>query len=111
MSKIPERGSLVWLLFSPQAGSEQAGRRPGIVLTTADYHRHSRLAVVCPITSRERGWPMEVKLPPGLPVQGVVLVDHLRSIDREARNLKVIGPAPNSVLHEIDARLGPLLSL
>lgn len=111
MNEIPERGSLVWVLFSPQAGSEQAGRRPAIVLTTADYHRHSRLALVCPITSRERGWPMEVKLPPGLAIAGVVLVDHLRSIDREARNLKVIGAAPASVLDEIDARLAPLLSL
>lgn len=80
-------------------------------MTTADYHRHSRLAVVCPITNRERGWPFEVKLPAGLPVQGVVLVDHLRSIDREVRKLKVIGQAPGSVLEEIDARLAPLLSL
>jgi mRNA interferase MazF len=109
--EIPERGSLVWVLFSPQAGSEQAGRRPGIVLTTADFHRHSRLAIVCPITSRERGWPMEVKLPPGLAVEGVVLVDHLRSIDREARKLTIIGAAPASVLDDIDARLAPLLSL
>ena len=111
MSEVPERGSLVWLLFSPQAGSEQAGRRPGIVLTTADYHRHSRLAIVCPVTSRERGWPMEVKLPAGLPVSGVVLVDHLRSIDRDARKLEIVGAAPSSVLDEIDARLAPLLSL
>jgi mRNA interferase MazF len=111
LNEIPERGSLVWLLFSPQAGSEQAARRPGIVLTTADYHRHSRLAVVCPVTSRERGWPMEVKLPPGLAVSGVVLVDHLRSIDREARKLKIIGAVPASVLDEIDARLAPLLNL
>jgi mRNA interferase MazF len=111
LSEVPERGSLVWVLFSPQAGSEQAGRRPGIVLTTAGYHRHSRLAIVCPIMSRERGWPMDVKLPPGLAVSGVVLVDHLRSIDREARKLKIIGEAPASVLDEIDARLAPLLSL
>ena len=111
MSEVPERGSLVWVEYSPQAGSEQAGRRPGIVLTTAEYHRHSRLAIVCPITSRERGWPMEVKLPEGLAVSGVVLVDHLRSIDREARKLKIIGDAPASVLDEIDARLAPLLSL
>ena len=76
-----------------------------------DHHRHSRLAVVCPITNRERGWPMEVKLPEGLPVQGVVLVDHLRSVDREARKLSVVGTAPASVLDDIDARLAPLLSL
>ena len=108
---LPDRGSLVWLHFSPQAGSEQAGRRPGIVLTKAAYHQRSRLAVVCPITSREKGWPMEVKLPSGLPVGGVVLVDHVRSVDRDARGMQVVGAAPREVLDEIDARLAPLLSL
>ncbi len=108
---LPDRGSLVWLLFSPQAGSEQAGRRPGIVLTTMAYHQRSRLSIVCPITSRERGWSTEVKLPPGLPIEGVVLVDHVRSVDREARKLEIVGMAPPEVLDEIDARLAPLLSL
>lgn len=108
---LPDRGSLVWLLFSPQAGSEQAGRRPGIVLTTMAYHQRSRLAIVCPIISRERGWSTEVKLPPGLPIEGVVLVDHVRSVDREARKLDIVGMAPPEVLDEIDARLAPLLSL
>jgi mRNA interferase MazF len=108
---LPDRGSLVWLLFSPQAGSEQAGRRPGIVLTPLAYHQRSRLAIVCPITSRERGWPMEVKLPQGLPVSGVVLVDHVRSVDRDARQMEIVGMAPSVVLDDIDARLAPLLSL
>lgn len=108
---LPDRGSLVWFLFSPQAGTEQAGRRPGIVLTPERYHQRSRLAIVCPITSRERGWPMEVKLPSGLPVSGIVLVDHVRSVDREARKMEIVGQAPAEVLDEIDARLAPLLSL
>ena len=108
---LPDRGSLVWLEFSPQAGSEQAGRRPAVVLTTIDYHRRSRLAVVCPITSRVRRWPMEVPLPEGLGIEGVVLVDQVRSIDREARFMKVFGAVPADVLDEIDARLAPLLSL
>src|SRR5438067_11348978 len=107
---LPERGSLVWLLFSPEAGGEQAGRRPGIVLTPLAYHQRPRLAMVCPITSRERGWPTEVRLPPGLAISGVVLVDHLRSVDREARKLEIVGRAPDSVLDEINARLAPLLS-
>lgn len=108
---LPDRGDLIWLLFSPHAGSEQAGRRPGIVLSPRLYHEHSTLAIVCPITSRERGRPTEVRLPPGLPVAGVVLVDHIRSIDREARRLEVIGRAPEAVLEEINARLAPLLGL
>jgi len=107
---IPDRGDLIWLLFSPHAGSEQAGRRPGIVLSPLLYNEHSSLAIVCPITSRERGRLTEVKLPPGLPISGVVLVDHIRSIDRKARKLEIIGPAP-AVLEEINARLAPLLSL
>lgn len=108
---IPDRGDLIWLLFSPHAGSEQAGRRPGIVLSPRLYNEHSSLAIVCPITSRERGRLTEVKLPPGLPVSGVVLVDHIRSIDRDARKLEIIGHAPESILDEINARLAPLLSL
>jgi mRNA interferase MazF len=97
--------------FSPQAGVEQAGVRPAVVITTAAYHRKSKLAVVCPVTGREKGWPMEVKLPSGLPVQGVVLVDHIRSVDRQARNMKVVGRVPPSIMDDIDARLLPLLSL
>ena len=109
--ELPDRGDLVWMLFSPHAGSEQAGRRPGIVLSPRLFHEHSRLAIVCPITSRERGWRTEVRLPPGLPVSGVVLVDNVRSMDREARKLEVIGQAPESVLAEINARLAPPLGL
>ncbi len=73
----------------------------------------SDLAVVCPIASRERGWSTEVKLPAGLPVivSSCVLVDHIRSIDRDARKLEVIGKVPESVMEEIAARLAPLLSL
>jgi mRNA interferase MazF len=108
---LPDRGSLIWIDFSPQAGVEQRGRRPAIVLTTLAYHRRSRLAVVCPITSKAKGWPMEVALPDGLSVSGVVLVDHVKSIDREARNLEIVGTAPPDVLSEIDARLAPLLSI
>jgi len=107
--ELPDRGDLVWMLFSPHAGREQGGRRPGIVLSPRIFHEHSSLAVVCPITSRERGWMTEVRLPPGLPVSGVVLVDNVRSMDRDARKLEVIGRAPASVLDEINIRLMPLL--
>ena len=108
---VPDRGDLVWLEFSPQAGVEQAGLRPAVVLTLAAYHRKSKLAVVCPITSREKGWPMEVKLPSGLPISGVILVDHIKSVDRQARKMKIAGAVPSAVMDEIDARLAPLLNL
>lgn len=109
--ELPERGSIVWLDFSPHAGHEQAGRRPAIVLTPREYHEMTNKAVVCPITSKERGWPTEVKLPPGLLVSGVVLVDEVRSVDRAARHMKIAGVATQEVLDEISARLAPLLSL
>ncbi len=109
--ELPDRGDLIWLLFSPHAGSEQAGRRPGIVLSPRVYHEHSRLAIVCPISRRERGWMTEVRLPAGLPVSGVILVDHVRSIDRDAHKLEIIGRAPQVVLDEINARLAPLVGL
>ncbi len=108
---IPDRGDLIWFRSSPHAGSEQAGRRPGIVLSPRLYNENSSLAIVCPITSRERGRLTEVRLPPGLPVSGVVLVDHIGSVDREARKIEIIGKAPDTVLEDINARLAPLLCL
>jgi mRNA interferase MazF len=111
MTDLPDRGSLVWVEFSPHAGHEQAGRRPAVVLSRRLHHEHSKLAIVCPITSKERGWPTEVKLPEGLQVSGVIQTDHIRAIDREARYMKIIGQVPQDVLDEINAKLAPLLSL
>jgi mRNA interferase MazF len=108
---LPERGALVWTEFSPHRGHEQAGRRPAIVLSPRIFHEHSGMTIVCPITSRVRGWPMEVRLPSGLPVAGVVLIDQIRSIDRTSRHMEIVGQAPQVVLDEINARLAPLLSL
>src|SRR4051812_41035877 len=90
----PERGDLVWLYFAPQAGHEQAGRRPVLVLSPRDYHRRTPYAVVCPITSRVKSYPFEVPLPAGLAVAGVVLADQIKNIDRHARRIEVAGRAP-----------------
>jgi mRNA interferase MazF len=108
---LPERGALVWTEFSPHLGHEQAGRRPAIVLSARIFHERSTMTVICPITSRERGWPMEVKLPPGVAVSGVILIDQIRSIDRTARHFEIIGQAPQDVLDEINLKLAPFLSL
>jgi mRNA interferase MazF len=108
---LPERGALVWTEFSPHLGREQAGRRPAIVLSARIFHAKSAMTVVCPITSRERGWPTEVKLTPGLPISGVVLIDQIRSIDRTTRHFEIVGQAPQEVLDEINAKLAPFLSL
>lgn len=108
---LPDCGDLVWIDFDPQAGSEQAGRRPALVLSPLAYHQRTRLALVCPITSRVKGFPFEVPLPPGLAVSGVVLADHVKSIDRAARRLEPAGSVPPAVLQEVLARIAPLLGL
>jgi mRNA interferase MazF len=74
-SYVPHSGELVWLSFDPQAGGEQAGRRPALILSPASYNGRPGLALTCPITSQVKGYPFEVALPPGLPVSGVVLAD------------------------------------
>ena len=108
---IPDRGDLIWLSFDPQAGREQSGRRPALVLSPASYNGRTRLALACPITSQVKGYPFEVQLPLGLPVSGVVLADHLRSIDWQARRADPIGAAPASVVDEVLDRLSPILGL
>ena len=82
---IPDKGDLIWLNFNPQAKREQAGKRPAIVLTSQSYNTASELALVCPITSRIKGYPFEVRLPEGLLISGVILADHLRSDDWNSR--------------------------
>lgn len=108
---VPDRGDLIWLSFDPQAGREQAGRRPALVLSPAAYNGRTRLALVCPITGQVKGYPFEVRLPPGPAISGVVLADHLRSIDWQARRADPIGVAPPSVVDEVLDRLSPLLGL
>jgi mRNA interferase MazF len=106
---IPDTGHLVWFSFSPQAGREQAGRRPALVLSPSSYNARAGLCVICPITSHVKDYPFEVAMPDGLPVSGVVLSDHLKSADWRARSAEYIGLAPPEVLAEVRAKLKPLL--
>ena len=108
---IPDAGDLIWLTFDPQAGREQAGRRPALVLSPAEYNEKASLALVCPITSRVKGYPFEVSLPEGLPVSGVVLSDHLKSLDWKQRKAEFAARAPAEMISEVLARLAPLLGL
>lgn len=106
---VPERGDLIWLKFDPQAGREQAGRRPAFVLSPATYNSRARLCLLCPITSKVKGYPFEVALPAGLPISGVVLSDHIKNLDYSARDAQFICAAPPAVLIEVLAKLRPLL--
>jgi mRNA interferase MazF len=107
---IPERGDIIKLQFNPQAGSEQAGYRPAIVISTVDYNRISKLILVCPITSRRKGWPFEVELAPEMQMKGVVLVDQVKSLDCRSRSPVFVEKAPAVVVEEVLARLNPLIS-
>ena len=108
---VPEAGDLVWLTFDPQAGHEQAGRRPALILSPRQYNRATRLAVACPITSQQKGYPFEVLLPSDGAVTGAILADHLKSLDWQRRRATFIDRAPDDVMLEVRARLRPLLAL
>jgi mRNA interferase MazF len=105
----PDAGDLVWITFDPQAGREQAGRRPALILSPSPYNRKSGLALACPITSHIKGYPFEVELPPGRSISGVVLADHLKSLDWRMRRAEPAGRLPAVILREVLDRLAPLL--
>ena len=104
----PDAGDLIWLSFDPQAGREQAGRRPALVLSPKLYNARSGLALVCPITNQIKGYPFEVPVPPGHGVSGTILADHVRSLDWRARGAESPGRCPAETLAEVRARLAPL---
>lgn len=107
---VPQRGDAVWVDFNPQAGHEQAGRRPAVVLSKGAYNGTTRLAILCPITNQMKGYPFEVAIPPGLDVRGVVLSDQVRSMDWQARNAALICPLPEGIVDAVLQRVGTLLA-
>ncbi len=106
---IPDAGDLVWLTFDPQAGHEQRGRRPALVVSPKAYNAKAGLALVCPVTNQSKGYPFEVEIPEGCGISGVVLADQLKSLDWKVRQVRRIGPVPACTLDEIRRRLAPLL--
>lgn len=85
MTQTPDAGDIVWIDFTPQIGREQAGRRPALVLSPRLYNEKVGLMIVCPITSKSKGYPFEVVLPSGLAIIGAVLSDHVKSLDWKAQ--------------------------
>lgn len=106
---VPDRGDIVWLLFTPHAGHEQAGHRPALVLSPRTYGGKTGLALFCPITSKVKGYPFEVPLPAGSPVTGVVLSDQVKSLDWRARRARFACEAPPKVVSEVLDKLAVLL--
>jgi mRNA interferase MazF len=106
---VPDRGDLVWLQFNPQSGHEQAGRRPALTLSPKDYNKKVGLAIFCPITSQEKGYPFEVKIPAG-PIQGVILADQVKSMDWKKREAGFIVKVPSDVVNKVIGLLNTLVS-
>lgn len=107
---VPARGDIVWITFNPQAGHEQAGRRPALVVSPTSYNGKVGLAVFCPITSQVKGYPFEVAIPSGLKVAGVVLSDQVKSLDWRVRKVEFICKLPQDTIVEVIDKLGTLLS-
>jgi mRNA interferase MazF len=105
---VPKRGDVVWLHFDPQAGHEQAGRRPAVVLSPESYNQKTSLALFCPITGQIKGYPFETPLPPALAVRGVALCDQIKSLDWAARKAEFICELPEEILDDI---MGKALAL
>ncbi|HEY3131905.1 MAG TPA: endoribonuclease MazF [Acidobacteriota bacterium] len=107
---VPDRGDVIWISLSPQAGHEQAGRRPALVVSPRAYNGKVGLAIICPVTSQIKGYPFEVTVPVGLRITGAVLADQVKSLDWRARRAKFMCKLPEFTTIEVLQRLGTLVS-
>jgi mRNA interferase MazF len=94
---IPERGDVVWLNFSPQQGHEQSGMRPALVLSPKYYNRISKLMLACPITSKIKHYPFEVRIK-AKKIDGVVLADQIKNLDWSVRSMLFVEKASSEVI-------------
>ena len=110
MAHTPDRGDIVWITFNPQAGHEQAGRRPALVLSPTAYNKKVGLAILCPITSQIKGYPFEIVIPDGLKISGVILSDQIKSLDWKVRQAEFVCKLPAAVMNEVLQKLSTLIS-
>jgi mRNA interferase MazF len=116
-SYTPNRGDLVHMNFSPSAGHEMADRHYALVLSPLNYNRQARMALVCPITSRSRGWAWEIELPPNLlpaksgvgQVRSFIVSDAVRQVDYREREMQFIAAAPAAIVEEVLDKLVTIL--
>lgn len=106
---VPEKGDIIWISFNPQAGHEQSGRRPSLVLSPKYYNEKVGLAILCPITSQVKGYPFEVAIPEGLPVTGVILSDQVKNMDWRTRNSEYACNVPDQTYTDVVQRLVSLI--
>ena len=107
----PDRGDFVYLDFTPQAGTEQAGRRPALVLSPRDFNIATGLVAVCPLTNTQTGSKFEVPVARGTKMTGVVLSHHFRTVDWIARNAQFHSKANADLMHEVLGRIEAILMI
>jgi len=105
----PKRGDVIWISSTPQAGHEQAERRPALVLSPETYNRKVGLALLCPLTKQVKGYPFEVIVPGGFKVSGAVLADQVMSLDWRTRQASLLCTFPEETVHDVLNKLGTLL--
>lgn len=107
---VPQRGDVVWITLNPQAGHEQAGRRPAVVLSPAAYNGKVGLAILCPVTNQIKGYPFEVVIPDSLAITGAILSDQVKSLDWRARSAELICALPTKTVSAVLQKLNTLLA-
>jgi len=106
---VPRRGDFIWLSFDPQAGHEQMGNRPALVVSHDRFNSNMGFAFVCPISNTQRQNPFYIQIPTGNPVTGVIMADQLRSLDFRARKAQFIADCPDLLLQDVLRRIKPIL--
>lgn len=107
---VPDRGDIVSLQWSPQRGKEQAGRRPALVLSPRSYNAKVGLAICCPITSYAKEYPFETPLTSSMKTKGVILTDHVKSLDWRERGARIIERASPKIIADVLGKLELLLT-
>jgi len=100
-SYIPKQGDLISITFDPQAGHEQKGRRPALVVSKDLFNSHTGLAIVCPLTNTDRSFPFHVPIPESSSLTGFVMVEQVKSVDFRARRVKCIERKNEDLLSEV----------
>ena len=95
---IPRQGDIIAITFDPQSGHEQKGRRPAFVISKDLFNRSTGLAIVCPLTSKDRGFPFHVPIPKNSKLTGFIMVEQVKSVDFRSRGAKRIAHADDELL-------------
>ncbi|OJW50561.1 MAG: mRNA-degrading endonuclease [Alphaproteobacteria bacterium 41-28] len=108
---VPQQGDIVWIELDPSLGSEMKKTRAAVVLSPIDYNKKVGLALICPITSYQKGYPFEVELSSKAKIKGVILADQVKSLDWRARKAKFEEKVPQNVILEVVEKISALLEI